>query len=208
MRAPPPAAAPARSRSPVPSPSAGRRSPGAAAGRAGCPRRRAAPRPRTGCRSGPASPRSARPPRGAGPRASSMASSTLGPPGWQTHHSTSSRVSPCVGEEAVDVLAEVAPDQVGDVRVQHDPQAGRRRRPSPWCARSRGRGGCGSRAPSTPSGVRRGAVRARPRPRRPRRRRTARWRPGSGTEASSRCTVSEHSSAETSTATSSGWPTR
>ncbi len=29
-----------------------------------------------------------------------------------------------------------------------------------------------------------------------------------GMDASSRCTVSEHSSTDTSTATSSGWPTR
>ena len=80
-----------------------------------------------------------------------------------------------VGEEGVDVGAQVALDEARHRGVEHDPQARGRRRRSPSCARCRGRAGCASRAPAT-GPVR--TVRDRPRPPRRRRRRRARSRPG------------------------------
>ena len=73
-------------------------------------------------------------------------------------------------------------------------------------ARCPGRGGCGvaTTVAARPGRAPGGAVAPRPAPPRPRRRRTARWRPGWPIEGSSRCTVSEHSSTDSSTATWSG----
>ena len=51
---------------------------------------------------------------------------TLGPPGWQTHQPMSSRVRSVVGEEGVDVVADVALDQRRHLGVEHDAQPGAR----------------------------------------------------------------------------------
>ena len=128
--------------------------------------------------------------------ASSNASSTLGPPVWAIQWRMSRRVSPCVAEEGVDVAAEVLPDDLGHLGREHDLEAGVDDVPA-----------------HDPLGV--GVEdRARRDDARPRRRRVA--APASttaaapspkspeamtlATERSSRCSVSEQSSTESSTA--------
>ena len=173
----------------------------------GCPRGRAAPTPTTGCRSRPASPRSARRPRRSRPSVVLQRLDHLGAAGVADPPADVVAGQAVVGEEAVDVLADVARRSRRAPRRRARSAARVRRRRSPWSARSRGRAGCGCRA--TCAGAGRGrAGRApaattaeAPSPNSPLATRL-------GTETSSRCTVSEQSSTATSTATSSGWPAR
>ena len=125
-----------------------------------------------------------------------MASSTLGPPGWQTHQPMSARVEAVVGEEVVDVVAEVLLDEVGT-------SASSTIR-SPVAADVPAHGALGVGVEPAAGGEHLGG---------PASRRAARRRPTITTaaapspnsplatrlaiETSSRCTVSEHSSTET-----------
>ena len=89
--------------------------------------------------------------------AASSASITFGPAGVADPPADVGAGQPVVGEELVDVAAQVALDHRRHLGVEHDPQAAGRRRRSPWCARCRGRAGCGCRAPrprpGTPAGA-------------------------------------------------------
>ena len=120
------------------------------------------------------------------PRLAVIASMTFGPPGWLTQAPTSSTFRPCARKELGDVVAQVPLDDRGHVRATAPAGIRSRRRPSPSCAASRGRGGCASRGRRAQR--RRSVRRDDRRPPRPprRRRRTARCRPGVAIDGSAR----------------------
>ena len=141
--------------------------------------------------------------------AAAIASSTFGPPGCATQRVDVGRLEVVVGEEAATSSPRLRLDDVGDARRRARSGSRCRRCPSPSPARCRGRAGCGWRRPAAPAQARARSARrsptmttaAAPSPNSPLATRLA-------IEASSRWTVSEHSSTESSTATPSGSPTQ
>ena len=169
-----------------------------------CPRGRAAPRPTTGCPTRASDSQVSRTASRGTSRAAWSASITLGPPGWQTHQPMSVARQVVVGQERVDVVAQVALDQSRHLGVQHDPQAaaGDVEAHRPLAVGVEPAAGVEHLDRSRPAGRRR-----RPRPRR-RRRRRARWRPGWAPTRRRAARSASTARPPPATAVCPGWPSR